>query len=53
MRYWPVPSVSAVRTFSVSDWARCFNGHAGQHGSRGIAHDACDGRLRKRGHAVR
>ena len=48
MRYWPEPSVTAVRTFSMSAGTGGFDGDAGQHGAGRVLDDARDRGLRMR-----
>ena len=43
MRYCPVPSVIAVRTFSIRARARRFDGHTWQHGAGSVADGARKG----------
>ena len=45
IRYWPVSSLTTERTFSISDRAGGFDGHAGQHAARRVPDDAGDGCL--------
>ena len=48
MRYWPVPSVTTVRTFSVNAGLDRLDGDAGQDGSGRIPDDAGNRGLRER-----
>ena len=43
MRYSPLPSVTAVRTFSIRTSLDGFDGHAGKHGARRVPNNAGDG----------